>query len=47
MFELLGERTIGRPRYRWEENIHMDIKYNMRMQTGFVWLRKGTRGGLL
>jgi len=34
-----GNRSIGRPRHRWEDNIKMDLKYGMRVSTGFIWLR--------
>jgi hypothetical protein len=43
-----GRRPLGRPRRRWE-----DIKKDLRTvgwggaQTGLIWLRIGTGGGLL
>lgn len=47
---LLGkqtEETIGRPSLRWDDNIKMDIKYVMRMQSVFIYLRTGTSFWLL
>jgi hypothetical protein len=35
-----GRRPLGRPRFRWEDNIKMDLE-----EVG--WLRIGTGGGLL
>jgi hypothetical protein len=35
-----GKRPLGRPRYRWEDGIRMDLR-----ETG--WLRIGTGGRLL
>jgi hypothetical protein len=35
------KRPLGRPRYRWEENINMDVKeMARRMWTSLIWLRK-------
>jgi len=42
------KRPLGIPRYRWEENINVDIKeVAIRKWTGLMWLRRGTSGGLL
>ena len=44
------KRPLGRPRYRWEDNIKMDIQelgWGGGAWTGLVWLRIGTGGGLL
>jgi len=42
------KRPLGIPRYRWEENINMDMKeVATRKWTNLMWLRKGTSGGLL
>jgi hypothetical protein len=39
-----GVRSLGIPRSRWENNIEMDI--NVRVRTGFNWLKIGTNVGL-
>jgi hypothetical protein len=39
-----GKQLFGRLRHRWEDNIKMS---DMRMQTGFMWLRIGASGRLL
>jgi len=42
------KRSFRRPRHRWTCNIKMNIKeMNMRMWTGFIWLRRRTSGRLL
>jgi hypothetical protein len=44
-----GKRPLGRPRYRWEDNIKMDLQ-EVRLErawTGLVWLRIRTGGWLL
>jgi hypothetical protein len=44
------ERKIppGRPRYRWEDNIKMNLGERVfGMWVVFVWFRIGTGGGLL
>jgi hypothetical protein len=38
-----GKRPLGRPRRRWENGIKMDL----RVWSGFTWLRIGIFGGLL
>jgi hypothetical protein len=43
-----GKRSLGRPRYRWEDIMKMDIrKYGLRVWVGFIWLRIVTGGRLL
>jgi hypothetical protein len=37
------KRSLGRPRRRWMDNIKMDLM----LWTGLVWLRIGTGGELL
>jgi hypothetical protein len=42
------KKPIGRPRYRWVDNIKMDLrKKNVVAWTGLVWLRIGTNGELV
>jgi hypothetical protein len=42
-----GKRPLGRPRYRWEDNIIMDLRERVSMgRTGFSWLRIGSSWGL-
>jgi hypothetical protein len=43
-----GKRPLGRPRYRWEDNIKMDLQeVGWGAWTGLIWLRIGTGGGVL
>jgi hypothetical protein len=43
-----GRRPLGRCRHRRENNIKMDLKeVGWGSQTGSIWLRIGTDGGLL
>ena len=42
-----GKRTLGRPRRRWENNIKMDLREVVGVETGRIWLRIGTDGGHL
>jgi hypothetical protein len=43
-----GRRPLGRPRRRWEDNIKMVFeRLDGGAQTGLIWLRIGTGGGLL
>ena len=43
-----GKRPLGRPRYRWEDNIKMDLQeVGWGTWTGMIWLRIGTGGRLL
>jgi hypothetical protein len=38
-----GKRSLGRPRYRWEDNIKMDLQeVGWGAWTGLIWLRIGT-----
>ena len=40
-----GKRPLGKPRYRWEDNIKMDLKkWDEGAWTGLNWLRTGTGG---
>jgi hypothetical protein len=42
------KRQFGRSRYIWEDNIKIDLKeHNMRVWTGFVWLRIEISGRFL
>jgi hypothetical protein len=46
--KLEGERPLGRPRRRWEDNIKMDLReVGWGTWTGSIWLRIGTGGELL
>ena len=41
-------RPLGKLRRRWEDNIKMDRReVGWGAQTGLLWLRVGTGGGLL
>jgi hypothetical protein len=45
-----GRRPLGRPRYRWVDNIKIglrEIGWDGVVWTGSIWLRIGTSGGLL
>jgi hypothetical protein len=43
-----GQRPLGRPRRRWEDNIKMDFQeMGWGTWTGLIWLRIGTGGGHL
>jgi hypothetical protein len=43
-----GRRPLGRPRRRWEDNIKWIFeRLGVGAQTGLIWLRIGTGGGLL
>jgi hypothetical protein len=43
-----GKRPLERPRHRWEDNTKMSLRENYGVAwTGLIWLRMGTRGGLL
>jgi hypothetical protein len=44
-----GQRPVGTPRCRWEDNVKMDLREIGEgvVWTGLIWLRKGTSGGLL
>jgi hypothetical protein len=40
-----GRRPLGRPRYRWEDNIRMDLQeWDVGVWTGLGWLRIETGG---
>ena len=42
-----GNRPLGRPRRRWEDNITMDLREVGALGTGWSWLTTGTDGGHL
>jgi hypothetical protein len=43
-----GKRIFGRPRYRWEDHIRMDLcEQGGELWTGFIWLKIRIRCGLL
>jgi hypothetical protein len=42
-----GNRPLGTPRRRWEDNIKMDLRKLEGVGTGWSWLRIGTGGGHL
>jgi hypothetical protein len=42
-----GKRPLERPRRGWKYNIKMSVLDVGRGQTGSIWLRTGTSGGLL
>ena len=42
-----GRKALGRPRRRWEENIKMDLDWDVGLWTGSSWLSIGTVGGHL
>jgi hypothetical protein len=43
-----GNRPLGRPSNRWEDNIKMDLEdVGQGTWTGLIWLRRGTGGGHL
>ena len=43
-----GKRPLGRLRYRWEDNIKVDVQeVRQGAWTRLIWFRTGTGGGLL
>jgi hypothetical protein len=45
-----GKRSLGRPRRRWVNNIKINLReigWDGMVWTRSIWLRVGTRGGLL
>jgi hypothetical protein len=30
---------VGKPSHRWEDNIKMDLKWDVRVWAGFIWPR--------
>jgi hypothetical protein len=43
-----AKRRLGRRTYRWEDNIRIDLREIVwKLWTGFIWLRIGSRDGLL
>ena len=48
MGESEGKRPVGRPWFRWEDDIKMDLQeVGCGAWTGLIWLRIGTGGGHL
>jgi len=46
--KLKGRRPLRRPICRWEDNIKIDSgETGWKVQTGYIWLRTRTSGGLL
>jgi hypothetical protein len=46
--KLEGKRELGRRRREWENSVETGVKeLDGRQWTGLIWLRIGTRGGLL
>jgi hypothetical protein len=39
-----GKRPFRKSRNRWEDNNKMDLKQDMRLWTGLIWLGIGTMG---
>jgi len=37
-----GNRSLGRPRRRWEDDIKMGLKWEVEAWTGLIWVRTGT-----
>jgi hypothetical protein len=47
-WEARRQKTTGRPKHRWEDNIKMNLReIGIDGGTGFSWLRTGSSGGLL
>ena len=42
-----GKRPLGRPRRRWEDNIKIDLKWDVGVCTGLSWFSIGTGCGHL
>jgi hypothetical protein len=43
-----GKRQLRKPRYKWVDNIKMDLReIGGMVWVGLMWLRIGTSGGLL
>ena len=44
-----GNRKLGRPRRKWDNNIKLDLQevgWGGGAWAGLIWLRRGTGGGL-
>jgi hypothetical protein len=41
------KRPLGRPKRRWADNIKMDLRLDLVVCTGSIWLRITISGGLL
>ena len=37
-----GDKPIGRPMHRWDDDLKTDLKQTAQMWTGFSWLKIGT-----
>ena len=42
-----GKRPLGKCRHRWEDNIKMDLKWDVGVWSGSSWLGLGTGDGHL
>jgi hypothetical protein len=42
-----GDRTLGRPRRRWDDNNKIDFRKREGEKYGIIWLRLGTGGWFL
>jgi hypothetical protein len=40
------KRRFGRPKFRWEDNTKMDLKWDVKVWDKFNWLRIGSSGGI-
>jgi hypothetical protein len=40
-----GNRSLGRLRCRWSNNMKIDLGYDGVVWTGLIWLKIGTNGG--
>jgi hypothetical protein len=41
------KRPLGRPICRWMDNIKMNVRWDVVVWTGLIWLRIGTSGRIL
>jgi hypothetical protein len=42
-----GNRTLGRPTHKYEDNIEMDFRQDEVVWTGLIWAEIGTSGRVL
>jgi hypothetical protein len=42
-----GKRPVGKQRCRWVDNIKLDLRYEVVVWSGLIWLRIGSSGRLL
>jgi hypothetical protein len=42
-----GKKPLGRPGFRWADNIKIDLRWDGMVWTTSIWLGIGTSGGLL